>query len=224
MTKQTNLRKIILAAGFLIVLLAVAVLPAMAYTDLKITNSDTLKYLKDQNHWGTYGTSGGYTKYFLYWNNPGLKFAHQQKYSTSAGIAYECGKPEGGSDGLCTSFTQSVTSDPYATKSKYPVSVNGVGKWHKGKNVMNLKNVAVGTVVATFPQNGDVYQTGAKPSYHTVVFAGYEVTSSNYKGFWAWDQNYYSDPIIGKHLIKVGGSSSSTAGNGDANNYYVVQV
>jgi hypothetical protein len=45
MTKQTNARKFILTAGFLIVLFSVAVLPAMALSNLKITDA-RVTYLK----------------------------------------------------------------------------------------------------------------------------------------------------------------------------------
>lgn len=228
-------RKIILAACFLIVVMCVAVAPAMAST-LKI-DSAKLTYLQKSDVWSPYN---GYT--FLAYHSPGIPGVVNQQpiffgshivswitapngiripvYSWDF-IADQVGNPWGSSYGLCTDFVESVCSPAMTT-----------GKWYtyKSKNKVMGGNVAPGTAISTFnfssiatgDKTGDKGVYTSKSGLHSVIFSKY-VTN----GFEVYDQSFYDGyDVVAKHLIMAGGSVYKPDGkinNGNANNYYVVQ-
>jgi hypothetical protein len=210
MTKQPNARKIILAAGAIIVLLSVAVLPAMAYTDLKITNA-RVTYLQRPDVWTIYqaATSTTPASYILNWAAPGLNLPYQYstKITKSDGTtitAYSCSSPTNTYPGKCTSFVESASNSKLTT-----------GSWKQGRHVVD-GGIITGTAIATLDKNG--YITGG----HSAIFASYYYSNGKIAGILVWDQNYYPNAkgVIGYHCIKIGGSTF----NSNANNYYVIQV
>jgi hypothetical protein len=228
MNKQT--RKIIFAASVLIVIMSVAVAPAMA-TRIKLTD-DRLKYLQRDDVWEKVGTD----KYFLRWNNNCLNIANAKSVSTYNPLtgkyfdAYTCSSPKNTFPGACTSFVESASNSQLTTSS-----------WGRGVNVMNFSPMlfayifygpyppSAGTAIGSFTTSETKFNSSAKnPSRHSVFFAKYITESRSspfiwawYTGFWVYDQSFYDGyDIIAKHKIMSGISTF----NSNADNYYVIEV
>ncbi|EAZ89567.1 FG-GAP repeat domain-containing protein [Crocosphaera chwakensis] len=85
--------------------------------------------------------------------------------------------------------------------------------WKRGENVIQNRNVAVGSAIAIFDSNGNYNHR------HTAIFAGYD-TQNGVFGFWAWSQNYPTGSPVTKHFISINGNAAS---NADADQYYLIK-
>jgi hypothetical protein len=229
MNKQT--RKIILAASFFIVMMSVAVVPAMATIilpnnhDLKIT-SGRITSLQNAN-WQTFDSSQGYPRYYLKWITPDLQFAYQQSYPlTNKQPAYKCDRPDNKSWGDCACFAEAAIAQPYAKSNLYTTT-----DFRKGRKVMSCSNellisfwdiIYPGTVIATYPltaKENDAYTSGIH--CHIAVFCNWNVTDSSGStffrkcdGFWVWDQHDYAMTDSNGNVI--------TDSNGDTKYYPII--
>ena len=163
--KQMNVIKIFWAPVLLIALLSVALLPAMAYTDLKITDA-RVTYLQRGDVWTIYqaATSTTPANYILNWATPGLNLPYQYstKITKSDGTtinAYSCSSPTNTYPGKCTSFVESASNSKLTT-----------GSWKQGRHVVD-GGIITGTAIATLDKNG--YISGG----HSAIFASYSLGS-----------------------------------------------
>ncbi|MTJ46695.1 BPSL0067 family protein [Dolichospermum sp. UHCC 0259] len=87
-------------------------------------------------------------------------------------------------------------------------------KWKRGENVIQNRNVAVGTAIATFKGSNNSYYG------HAAIFGGYDTVNDVF-GFWAWSQNFPTGSAVRKHFVPITGSGSE---NNDADEYYVIKL
>jgi hypothetical protein len=198
----------------LLISFCIAVIPAEAATNLKITSTN-LYALQSEGIWKVpLGSSGEllvsqsakdlYIPYQKsWWVNEIGTYGWQAADYANKSTSY----------GQCTSFVKTLSK-----------STLGTGSWKQGLNVMT-NTISPGTVIATFNSTG-VYINKPGES-HTAIFRGYVLDSSGKKiGIKVWDQNwvgvslgYTRDKgLIGRHSITTG------IGTHSAKNYYVVQV
>lgn len=176
-------------------------------TNLKMT-ANNLSTLKK----GCLG-SGGYLQWI--WTNPpcpngyyggsSLDASYKKAYYLAAGYnGTQLADNAGGYWGECVSMIKSLSKNNTATAG-----------WIRGANVVSAGNIAVGTGIALFSNNGK-FLSG---SDHAAFLAGY-IKDGNGKitSLQVWDQNW------GARAIQF--HSISVTGNGvaDADKYYVIQV
>ncbi|MFA6097664.1 MAG: BPSL0067 family protein [Candidatus Paceibacterota bacterium] len=195
------MKKRMLSVGIVAILLfAMAMVPAGAASDLKITDYN----LNSLQNWGTW-TQYKYTGWaLLRWEyGPSILDATYQKKRMVGDVpAITVADMKGGYWGECVSLVKAL--------SKSTVATDG---WAKGDNVVLTGSVKPGTAIATFNSAG-VY------SGHVAIFRDYVRDSGGkIKEVLVWDQNYVSPYVVGRHNFKIAGS-----GVNNASSYYVVRV
>ena len=185
MKKPMNMGKIILATGLLIVMIFVAVAPAMATQDTM--QSTKLSYFQNTAKWipSTIYTNPQYD--YLNWD-PNNKIGLQE-----INIGTIDGSTVGTGD--CASFVEWACPNNVKTKN-----------WKQGDHVLDGK-VTSGAAIATLNTNG--YISGG----HSAIFVSYSYTNGKITGFLVWDQNYHGGKAIGRHILKNGASTYNSNAN-----------
>lgn len=177
--------------------------------NLVITEKN-LNYLKSTNQWKQSSLLGEYlaspangldAKYIRPVKI--MKYVNGKMTKEVIGTGVETADDQGYKPGECVSFVKALSHSKILTKN-----------WIQGDHVIDTKDLAAGTVIATFNENH-------KYDGHAAVYIG-----PIKGGFQVWDQNYVQSAknpndigAVGKHDI-----TTSSRYTGKATNYYAVKV